>query len=69
MRGLARLEAQGVDLEAVAIYRDHRHPRRTEADAWRDIIRDRTRRGLPLTFEEHQEAGEAFKREGRPCTA
>lgn len=63
MRGLARLEAQGVTIAAVVRYRGAADPIRTEAQAWREIIKDRTARGLPLTFEEHQEAGEAFDRE------
>jgi hypothetical protein len=63
MRGLARLEAQGVSIPHVVTLRDHHHPVRTEADAWREIIRDRRARGLPLTYEEHQEAGAAFDRE------
>lgn len=63
MRGLARLESQGVDLRAVARYRDHRQPIRTEAEAWRDIHRDRIARGLPWTHDEHREAGAAFDRE------
>lgn len=62
MRGLAILAQRGVTVEAVARYRGIA-PVRTEADAWRDTIRDRRERGLPLTFDEFKEAGEAFKRE------
>lgn len=62
MRGLAILEARGVCIRGVARYRGLQQPR-TEADAWREIVKDRTARGLPLTFEEFGEAGDAFKRE------
>lgn len=62
MRGLALLEARGVTIKGVARYRGLQAPR-TEADAWRAIHKDRSERGLPLTFEEFEEIGDAFKRE------
>lgn len=57
------MEARGCELAAFVPYRDHAHPIRTEADAWRDIWRQRQAAGIPVTFEEYQELGAALTRE------
>jgi hypothetical protein len=57
------MRRRGIDIDSVVGYRGHRSPIRTEAEAWRDIIADRFRRGLPLSIEENREAYRAWKRE------